>query len=469
MEAIAVVVLVAVFLVLTSFVVFASLEEQTRRRRRRDAQWRAAAAELGLAFTRKEEDLRLHGVLEGVPLRADLMRQIEGKSSVLRCALRVGRGGQIPASLVVRSDSVLRSMGRLIEGEDQQIGDPKFDQQVELPALDAWACAALSCRAREQLAQLVVRGGEVGQGMVVCDQIWDDEQDQKWLLRMLRWLVQLAHLLSVTPDSLHERLADNARNDPNPGVRLQNLRFLADSSTRAPAPLLLSLGRSLLADVNPSVRLVAAQFAGVEGHRVLGALAADAELATPLRVLAVNALGKGATPAVDVLSALFTEAHPPELVCAALAVVAGRGLSALTDAAVACTRNAEPSVRAAAAHTLGALARQQAEPQLIGLLSDESVDVRQASAEALGLIGSVAAVEPLLPLAEGLGRPQLRRAARGAIGRIQSRLGNVEAGRVSLVRDQELAGAVDLADSADSRVGELSLAEEGSLRARRQT
>jgi HEAT repeat protein len=99
---------------------------------------------------------------------------------------------------------------------------------------------------------------------------------------------------------------------------------------------------------------------------------------------------------------------------------------------------------------------------LIALLSDASADVQRASAEALGGFGSVAAVEPLLPLAEGFGRSQLRQAARGAIGRIQSRLGNVEAGRVSLADDQELAGAVDLADTAATRVGELSLVQEAA-------
>ena len=74
--------------------------------------------------------------------------------------------------------------------------------------------------------------------------------------------------------------------------------------------------------------------------------------------------------------------------------------------------------------------------------------------------GSVAAVAPLLPLAEGLGRPRLRGAARAAIGRIQSRLGNVDAGRVSLAQEQELVGALELADTAAVRVGELSLAQD---------
>jgi hypothetical protein len=71
---------------------------------------------------------------------------------------------------------------------------------------------------------------------------------------MLRWLAQLARLLSVPPDALHQRLADNAIKDPSPGLRLRNVRFLAEPSTQTPAPLLISLGRRLLDDVNPRVR-----------------------------------------------------------------------------------------------------------------------------------------------------------------------------------------------------------------------
>jgi len=100
---------------------------------------------------------------------------------------------------------------------------------------------------------------------------------------------------------------------------------------------------------------------------------------------------------------------------------------------------------------------------LIQLLSDSSLEVQHASAESLGAVGSVAAVAPLLPLAGGLGRAQLRQAARAAIGRIQSRLGEVEAGRLSLAEERPLAGAVALADASAVRVGELSLADDEEL------
>jgi HEAT repeat protein len=75
-------------------------------------------------------------------------------------------------------------------------------------------------------------------------------------------------------------------------------------------------------------------------------------------------------------------------------------------------------VRVAAAKALGQRAERGSEEALLRLLSDASSEVQCASAEALGAVGSVAAVEPLLPLANGMGRAQLRTAARSAIGRI---------------------------------------------------
>jgi hypothetical protein len=96
----------------------------------------------------------------------------------------------------------------------------------------------------------------------------------------------------------------------------------------------------------------------------------------------------------------------------------------------------------------------------VQLLADDSSHVQQASAQALGAFGSVAAVEHLLPLARGLFDSQLRQAARSAVSTIQARMGDVEAGRVSLAEPQALEGAVALADTAAARIGAISLEDE---------
>jgi hypothetical protein len=60
---------------------------------------------------------------------------------------------------------------------------------------------------------------------------------------------------------------------------------------------------------------------------------------------------------------------------------------------------------------------------------------------SLGQAGSVRAVEPLTALAAG---GALQRQARDAIRRIQSRLGDVGAGRLSVAADPAPGGAVSL-------------------------
>lgn len=440
-------------------VAYALSEGEKRRSALLDG-WQAAAAELGLGITASEDyDRTLHGVLDGVSVRAELKYVQQGKTQGFRVTMCAGGQGSIPASLVVHRDSFGRSISRLVDGRDEQIGDPRFDELVELPALDAWGCAALSLAARAQLSRLVELGGEVRGGVVAFDQVWSDDYNGIWLVQMLRGLVQLSRSLTVTPEALHQRLAQNAVHDPLAGVRLQNLRFLADPSTAAPQELRGAAGQALLGDEEPRVRLLAAQLVGARGHGVLAALAADPQLDSALRVLAVTALGRPPTPALDALRALLEGGSLPEVVGEALSVVGRRGLTPLADAALAYISSEHESLRAAAANALGALLYAPAEPRLVALLSDASPEVQRASAEALGALGSVAAVEPLLPLADSLSRPQLRRAARGAIGRIQSRLVGAEAGRVSLAEEQDLAGALQLADTSAARVGDLSLAE----------
>jgi len=79
------------------------------------------------------------------------------------------------------------------------------------------------------------------------------------------------------------------------------------------------------------------------------------------------------------------------------------------------------------------------------VLAQPGARAAAAVIESLGRIGSIRAVEPLAALAE---RGSLQSEARDAMRRIQARLGDVEAGRVSLVEDRGPEGALSLADPA---------------------
>lgn len=95
------------------------------------------------------------------------------------------------------------------------------------------------------------------------------------------------------------------------------------------------------------------------------------------------------------------------------------------------------------------------EASLIVLLGPSAALPAQiAAAQALGAMGTAAAVEPLLPLARGLlVDPTLKRLASAAVTNIQARLGQRERGAVTLTDTAASAGALALS----GMTGELSL------------
>jgi hypothetical protein len=419
--------------------------------------WMDAAQQLGFAAAGGQADRSMQGVLDGVPMQATFQSAAPGTQEA-RSSLTFLAGGQglLPRSLTLREDSVFRSSAE----QDLELGDDAFDEKVVLPTLDAHACAALSHAARQRVRQLLELHAEVYQGTLIWRMGGQSDAGAPWLIDVFKFLAGTVRLLSVPPESLHERLAHNAVNDPVAGVRLQNLRFLADTATGTSTAFLAGTARALLEDPDIAVRVLAARHAGRAGQPVLQAIIGDAGQTLEFRVDALRALGEAGILDPEQLRPLLA-ASEPALVCTALSLIGSGRLEALAPQVIGCLGSEQERVRAAAAEALGRLPAALAEPALIERLSDGSADVKLASAESLGRIGSVRAVEPLLALTEGLGRAQLRQAARAAIGSIQSRLGSVEAGSLSLAEEHQLAGALDLATApAALRVGALSLTEE---------
>lgn len=391
-------------------------------------QWRTMMAKLGLEFQRVErQHLVWQGKVEGQLVRVVL--SVPPNAGQYPVMLTAGASVSIPPSLGLYGDSTLNTLGRLVDESDRDhtLGDPEFDEVAVLPALDAYACAALSHGARDWLVRLLRGGGHVERGRVVLTTSWSAASHQPLIASQLRWLCKVAGQLSVPPAALHERLARNARLDPAPDVRLCNLRFLVARETRTPQALLDSTARALLGDVHPPVQLLAALQLGADGLPTLRAL-----------------LAGGA----------------PQAICSTLAALQPEHAQPLLESVLGCTSSTHESVRAEAARVLGRWKQPETEPALTRLLAAPETSVQLAAAQSLGGFASVAAVEPLLPLAQALLDSQLRQAARSAISRIQARLGNVEAGRVSLAEPEPLAGALALADVAEQRSGELSLSEE---------
>jgi hypothetical protein len=452
--------------------------QATERRQTQQERWCALLQQLGLQVTVVERNhvtgqARLEGSAVHTEVKVDYAQRGHMPWNPVNQQFGAQRTAVVRSTLVASNRAVPRGLRLrwdepwaqpLVEESEHSCGDPRFDGRVRLESLDAYACAALSLAARDLLAPLLEQGCRVEDGKVLVEwttplTIWSEEAEAlPPVQEQLRSALEVTRALSVTAEQLPQRLAHNALHDPSRKLRLLNLRFLVAPATQASPQLLASTARALLAEPHQPIRLLAAAQLGAEGHGVLRALAADSQVEHDLRLQAVQALGASREPDLAGLKALLQSPHPAAVHCAALAALPPSA-RALHEAVVSLTRSEEDSVRAAAARALGVLALPATEPVLLGLLADDSSHVQQAAAQALGVFASVAAVEHLLPLAQALFDTQLRQAAREAVARIQARLGDVEAGRVSLAEPHELAGAVALAEDAGVRAGELTLSE----------
>jgi hypothetical protein len=97
------------------------------------------------------------------------------------------------------------------------------------------------------------------------------------------------------------------------------------------------------------------------------------------------------------------------------------------------------------AGALASLGDAGAEPALLRLLRTGSGSVKRAAAAALGEVGTIRAVEFLHPLTEQVLSVALKATAREAIARIQARLHDAEAGRVSVHAEEPAEGGVSIA------------------------
>lgn len=169
-----------------------------------------------------------------------------------------------------------------------------------------------------------------------------------------------------------------------------------------------------------------------------------------VRLTALRALmGHDAPAAAAAASALLDDFDPVVKVQARLILRDDGGLASVP---IAWLRAYAPTDAEALCR---ALMRANAEDALIGLLEVERADVRIAACRALARVGTIRAVAPIKALDSGFfGSEEVRNASHSAVAAIQSRLGDVGAGRVSVVSE---GGEVSVAQVA----GQVSVAKVG--------
>ncbi len=399
--------------------------------------WRDAAKRLGLSLV--ETPPLLFG------LSGDLTVDVSAETDARRRC--VVKGPALHDDLTLVSESLWKSVAKAYGGEDVKTGDAAFDQAVHVSGSEALALALLDAAGRRAVARVLGEGGEVTGGRVQLDRKGSVESSDE-LVELVERCLAVGRALSADPESVPQRLCDNLRTEPLPEVRVRLLSVLDREYPRFPGTA--DAARHALEDADAAVRLLAAKVARDEPARVcLEALVRDDGVDAALRARALEELVRahpsaGVRPFIAL--GLASSALPLQLRAAACAGVS-RDAFHLPQLKLLAEHNAE-EVRIAVAKALGELGAPEGELVLMGRLADTEA-VQLAAAEALAELGTLAAVEALLPLAQSL-KPLggVKEAARTAIRTIQVRHSAVGSGGLSVV-DEGATGGLSVVSPPD--------------------
>ncbi len=348
----------------------------------------------------------------------------------------------------IRPEPLGRRAGKI------EIGDNSFDKKFFIEGPMRQVLSLLDAETRRLLISANAWSRmEISKGLFRAEDT-DDEQ----VPYVLPLLLDIGRRITRST-AIPRRLADNAKGDPEPGVRLQNLRCLIRELPEAPETL--EAIRAACSDRSPEIRLQAAKGLGSEGRDLLLDLA-ESLVDDTVSAEAVSTLDRELS--LERTKAILDHAldrRLPKTVRACLEALGKSGDAAAVDELGKVLALEQGELAAAAAQALGATGSPAAEPSLLLALQREQADLRVAAANALSRVGSATAVLPLKETAEGswLDR-ELHRVAHQAIVEIQSRLQGAAPGQLSLPGVE--GGRLSLAPSDAGQLS-LALAEPGQL------
>ncbi|MGC4114840.1 MAG: HEAT repeat domain-containing protein [Myxococcales bacterium] len=390
------------------------------------------------------------GEIEGFELRLEIFEKGSGENRRTGSRLMLDGKGRVPPDIALGVESSWQGLRKALGKNDVQVGDAEFDAAVKIRGPEDVVLATLGVEARALVRDFVASGGVVESGNLVFHYEGAGIGGAP-LQKEARLLAKVAK--SMVVDSVPVALLRNVRTDPNSQVRLRNLAALLASHAAAP-----ETGQALeaaLSDRDPEVRLLAAQRADASAavQRTLEALVDDREAAVAVRAAALERLSQlfpydAIAPLVR--RALYQELEPLRRVAVE---AAGRGRDASQLASLhnlVATR--DEALGRSLAKALAAIGGSEAESSLIALLQSGSDAVKREAAVGLAQAGTVRSVEPLLPLSQGvLGNAALKEAARDAIRAIQSRLGDADGGRLSMVDERAGEGGLSVGAVANQK------------------
>ncbi len=381
-----------------------------------------------------------HCELQDIEVLTSGTRGVRASLGELQVSFENGmRYGMAPANVVTvrglartiafRTEGAGTRAGRALGGDDVTIGDPELDRTLYAEGPERILRALLDWETRRRLldafgGRLVARGFlrpiairvSIGEGALRADfpaDVLDAGEEPR--PATLECLLDLARRLQE-PADVAVRLAENARNDIRPGVRIACLRTLHREDPRTARAALEAAARS---DEDAEIRLEAAVLLGDDGRTLVEELAASSSVDDAASARALDHLVPHVRP--ELARRILEESRVTRRVATA----------------------------SAAARALGAAGSPADEAALLGALQDEDHALRTAAAEALAVVGTTDAVLALKTL-EARSSDRLQKAAREAVARIQERQVGARPGQLALATDA--AGQVTLAPDERGRV-----------------
>jgi len=333
-----------------------------------------------------------------------------------------------------------------------EIGDKEFDDDFHVTGPHTFVRALLDAPTRRLLRTLLlevdldVDRGDLSGALPVTTG-W--AMHERTLAHMLGLMIDAARRLERPPD-VARRLADNARLDPLPEVRLQNLLTLMREYPERPATD-EALGAAC-GDTSDWIRVRAATALGERGRTTLFEVALRDPPDDAATAQAIAVLGDRLTPdRVRGILGRALRARQPGTARACLAALGSRGGTEAVEEIARVMSVEKGDLAVAAADALGATDSPTAEPRLLAALHGDR-DLRIAAARALGRVGSAAAVGALKEAEAQAREADFSRVARQAIAEIQARLPGASPGQLSLA-----TGAAGTLSLAEDERGRLSL------------
>jgi len=414
--------------------------------------WQEVARRLGLAFE-KGGVLRsdsVTGRLGSRSVRLDRFSRGSGKTRQTFTRVRIDARGRVPRDLTIGPEGFVASIQKAFGGQDVETGDLAFDDKARVRGDEARSIALLGEAVRRRLLarlpEFTVRNGEVyyeerGYGVGASR-----------IASLIEDMAELSNALEIEDSEIPARLLENVRADGEAAVRRKSIEALA--ARHSDRKECAEAARHALRDRDAGTRLAAAEVAGGDAaFEAAEAVVADPSAPAETRARAIEFVARrfDAGRAGPVVAGALGEEGPVAL---SAARAAGRlRYAPAVPRLSSLARAARVDVAREIVIALGAIGDPNGEQAAIEALEAADDGVRVAAARTLAKIGTVAAVEPLLPLTKGiLPAGELRAAAAAAVRAIQSRLRPGERGSLSVTEILSADGSLSLPEDEAGRV-----------------